>query len=661
MSRVAIAALLVPSIAAALVIGGCACEPEGCVDLDEDGFGLRCSSGEDCDDTNPERNASCTLVPAPDCDASPSSPGCPCLPEQRETCYRGPGGTRGIGVCRAGRTECVNGHFGLCEGEVRPQTFELCNLGDDDCDGRVDERVTSPCGACDATCVGGVWGNAESPFTAEDPLALTEDRSLTLAQTTVTSSTVWITNTADGTVSRLDARTATERSRHFTAEPVGPLAEPTRVAVDWNDDAWVLNRTFGGQGSATKIAGDLSRCIDRDGDGSITTSSGSDVVPFDRDECVLLHVALGAPAAAGEDGSVPRAIAIDGDRGLDGASGGSPWIGLYGEHAAVHVDGLSGEVLERVELGDVAPYLAAIDSLGVVWMGSQRGVLVRIDPTFSPPDTTRVELDDDCYETYSLAIDVADRLYLTGYGCDRVWRYEPWSRRLTPLDVPPSPRGAAIALGDGAMRQDSLWIAHTGGMASEISLETFSVLRTLDLDDDTSGLEPRQTIGAAVDAIGHAWVESETGGPSGGGLVSRIDVASGRVDAQIEVGRAPHVQGDLTGWQRLGERAPEGTARHVFEGCGEFATDWQAVHVHAQLGSGGEIAVSVRRADDVAALASTPFVAIGTVPAMSSPFDVSTLDDGGVVEVEVTLRTRSHRSAPVLELLGLEWDCGGPG
>lgn len=631
----------------------------GCVDLDEDGFGLRCPIGEDCDDGNPERTLDCVGVPPPDCDATPSAPGCPCLPEQRETCYRGDNETRGVGLCRAGRTQCVNGHFGLCVGEVLPELFESCDLTDDDCDGRVDERVTSPCGACDPACVGGVWGNAETPFTAEDPLVLTEASSLTLAETFVTTSTVWVTNTADGTVSRLDANDAIERSRHFSAEPMGPLAEPTRVAVDWSGDAWVLNRTFGGQGSATKIAGELERCVDRDGDGMITTSSGSDVVPFDRDECVLLHVPLGAPAPEGEDGSVPRAIAIDGDRGLDEASGGNPWIGLYGEHAAVQLDGLTGEVLRRVELDDVAPYLAAIDSLGIVWMGSQRGVLVRIDPSFEPPDTTRIELDDDCYETYSLAIDGQDRLYLTGFGCDRVWRYEPWRGVFQPLDVPPSPRGAALRHDERV--GDSLWVAHTGGMVSEISLETFSVLRTIDLDDEASGLLPRQTIGAGIDTVGHAWFTSETGGPNGGGLATRLDLLALRVDAQVEVGRGPHVQGDLTGWQRLGERAPEGTTSHVFEGCGEFATDWRNVHVHARLGIGGEILVEVRRADDVAGLSAQPFVAIGTLPASSSPLPVGSLEDGGVVEVQVTLRTRSHRSAPVLELLGLEWDCGGPG
>lgn len=640
-------------IAGGVGVGGC--EPDGCVDADEDGLGLRCPAGPDCDDTNPERTTDCDVVPPPDCNVSPTSPGCPCLPDELDTCYRGPAGTRGVGACRVGRVRCTNGHFGLCLGEVLPQTLERCDGVDDDCDGRVDERVTSPCGACDASCVGGVWGNDDAPFTASPPLVLTEHRALTLEQRELAAATVWVTNTADGTVSRLDASRALELSRHLTAEPSGANAEPTRVAVDFAGDAWVLNRTFGGQGSATKIAGSPERCVDRDGDGVITTSSGPSPVPFARDECVLVHVPVGEPAHDGEDGAVPRAIAIDGDRGLDGASGGNPWIGLYGEHAVVQLDGVTGAALRRIALDDVAPYLAAIDSLGVVWIGSQRGVLVRIDPTTAPPTSTRIELRDDCFETYSLAIDTQDRLYLTGYSCDRVWRYEPWRGVFTPLTVPPSPRGAALV-------GDSLWLAHTGGLATEVALDTFTVRRTIDLGSTELGSEltPRQTIGSALDSVGHAWLVSETGGAHGGGLATRVSLASGAVDAQVEVGRAPHVQGDLSGWQRIGQRAPEGSARHVFTGCGEGdPTDWRAIHVHAQLGTGGELEVQARRASDEASLASVPLQTVGLLPRDAASIPL-TLEPGGVVEVVVTLRTRSHRSAPLLELVGLEWACSGP-
>jgi streptogramin lyase len=639
-----------------LVLTGGGCEPTGCVDADEDGFGLRCALGPDCDDTNPERNRDCLAVPPPDCEASPSLPGCPCLEGQSAACYRGPAGTRGVGICRAGRLRCVAGHFGRCEGEVLPNVFELCNLADDDCDGRVDERVTSPCGACDASCVGGVWGSAETPFEAETPLALTDDGSLTLAIRPITTSTVWVPNSEDGTLSRIDAETAVETARYATADLTGVPPEPSRVAVDWNGDAWVLNRAFGGQGTVTKIAASLARCVDRDEDGTIRTSRGpEDVLPFGDDECVLLHVPVGSPAPPGSDGAVPRAIAIDGDRSLDGASGGDVWVGLHGEEAVVELDGLTGEVRRRIETAGFAPYMAAFDARGVLWLGSQRGVLLRIDPSFEPPDVTRVELDAPCYETYSLAIDREDRLYLTGFACDRVWRYTPWRGVFEPLTVPASPRGAALG-------GDELWIAHSDGRATVVSVASFSVVTTVDLDlGPGEPLRPRDTVGAATDGLGRVWLVSEAGGPSGGGLATRIDATARSVDAQVEVGRSPHAQGDLSGWQRVGEREPEGIARHVFLGCETgFATDWQRLHLDATPGAGGSVAVSIRRAERVEALPSEPFVPLGVFPGVALPIDLD-VADGGVIEVEVVLRSGSHRSAPVLRRVGIEWGCGGPG
>jgi MYXO-CTERM domain-containing protein len=56
------------------------------------------------------------------------------------SCYTGPAGTAGRGVCRAGTQTCATGRWGSCAGQVLPRT-ETCNRTDDDCDGRVDDGV----------------------------------------------------------------------------------------------------------------------------------------------------------------------------------------------------------------------------------------------------------------------------------------------------------------------------------------------------------------------------------------------------------------------------------------------------------------------------------------------------------------------------------------
>lgn len=63
-----------------------------------------------------------------------------CLPGDTRSCYTGPAGTAGVGICRAGTQTCrADGSgFGACIGEVLPRA-EQCNGLDDDCDGSVDE------------------------------------------------------------------------------------------------------------------------------------------------------------------------------------------------------------------------------------------------------------------------------------------------------------------------------------------------------------------------------------------------------------------------------------------------------------------------------------------------------------------------------------------
>ena len=57
-----------------------------------------------------------------------------------ETCYTGPAGTEGVGLCTAGTQTCEAGLFNTCS-DITP-VAELLNDLDDDCDGVVDNGVT---------------------------------------------------------------------------------------------------------------------------------------------------------------------------------------------------------------------------------------------------------------------------------------------------------------------------------------------------------------------------------------------------------------------------------------------------------------------------------------------------------------------------------------
>ena len=69
------------------------------------------------------------------------------VPGSTRSCYTGPNGTEGVGLCTAGLETCSGGMFGSCVGEVTPQP-ELCNSLDDNCDGQTDEGNPEGGGAC---------------------------------------------------------------------------------------------------------------------------------------------------------------------------------------------------------------------------------------------------------------------------------------------------------------------------------------------------------------------------------------------------------------------------------------------------------------------------------------------------------------------------------
>ncbi|MDI1436022.1 hypothetical protein [Polyangium sorediatum] len=73
-----------------------------------------------------------------------------CTSGEVESCYSGPAGVIGVGVCQSGIRICsASGTFGACQGETLPST-EVCGNGlDEDCNGAVDDPAV-----CNGSCVG---------------------------------------------------------------------------------------------------------------------------------------------------------------------------------------------------------------------------------------------------------------------------------------------------------------------------------------------------------------------------------------------------------------------------------------------------------------------------------------------------------------------------
>lgn len=613
------------------------CDDPKCVDEDFDGYGQRCAMGPDCDDHNQGRNVDCEAVPPPDCEATPTATGCPCSFGAVVDCYAGADGTMDVGACRGGTSMCVSGFFGVCRDQVVP-VADVCNDVDDDCDARTDERVRSPCGGCNDACTGATWGVGEHPFVPNDALVLTDAPALELARVPLTSDALWIANSGEDTVSRIDVDAEAEVARHTSGGD-----DPSRVAVDYRGDVLVTNRAFDGQSTVTKIAADLARCVDRDDSGTIRTSTSPlDVPALGEDECVLWSVDVGAPLA------IARAVAVDGSIDPLGDDGGDVWVGLHRTREIVRLDGRDGSEIDRVSLA-VEPFHAVFDPRGVLWVLSLDGYLVSIDRRGSTPVYETRAIPYACYQLYGMAIDARGDIVLTGYACNQVIHYSPRTRTFRVTETPANARSATF-LGARA------WVSHTDGHVSELRTSPLGVTRAVDLH--ALGFAPLDTIGVAIDGADMLWAVSAIGGGDGRGLATRVDPDSGEVVAQVPVGLAAHVQGDLTGRARTGAFVPEGSTTQVFAGCTDLLTEWRAIHVDADYGAVGTVRVEARWGADAAEREAAPFVLLGTLPDDAAPLPLE-VSDGGELELRLTLATSARDGTPSVRAVGVEYRCTG--
>ncbi len=76
-----------------------------------------------------------------------------------QSCYSGPLGTEGVGLCESGVQTCTAGVFGgACVGEVVPAGIETCDNRDEDCDAQIDEAAAG--GPLVQSCYSGTVGTA---------------------------------------------------------------------------------------------------------------------------------------------------------------------------------------------------------------------------------------------------------------------------------------------------------------------------------------------------------------------------------------------------------------------------------------------------------------------------------------------------------------------
>jgi sugar lactone lactonase YvrE len=356
---------------------------------------------------------------------------------------------------------------------------------------------------------------------------------------------IWIANTGEGTVSKIDTRSEIEVARYITS-PFGMEAagDPSRTSVNMAGDMIVLNRRHptlysGTASSVTKIAGRPDHCVDKNKNGTIETSSGpQDVLDWGKDECVLWNKPL-----LNKSGNIivaARAAAWDGLSDPDTGKGGHVWVGScesleHGQNIQDYImqlDGDSGEIIKTLPI-DGCAYGAAMDSSRHVWFVDRAAKykVFSLDIT----DFTLKPFKIDA--GYGMAVDTKGRIWAAGdYGLNKISRYDPETDELKTITLDSKynfPRGTATGI---KKSKGYVWVAENHGYLLKLDEETMALAGEFSL--------PGQgTIGVAIDYDGYVWVVSQSKSE-----VYKFDPETENLST-IKVGLHPYTYSDMTGVQ----------------------------------------------------------------------------------------------------------------
>lgn len=371
------------------------------------------------------------------------------------------------------------------------------------------------------------------------------------------TSYIWIANSVEGTVSKLDTTNGEEVARYFTG-PQEMSSDPSRTSVNLYGDAAVTNRDpYPGNSSVTKFAASEEDCVDRNGNGLIDTSHGpNEVLRWGEDECMIWNTPLTSEVDEypeyGEMFSLgARATAWDGTEDPTTGIGGSVWIGSLYTGEIFQLDGDSGEVIARTrwtweggsdpwgygEGGALGTYGGAMDGRGNFWVFDGSQYIGRVNTSTLEIDTFEVPCG------YGVAVDAQDRVWTSGSYC--VNRFDPDTEENTTYHAEDCDEGMdpengrydrCFFRGLAVDGQGSVWVADTAGSLLRVNEARVELDRRIPLP-------ARGIVGVAVDYYGKVWAVSQENDAA-----LRLDPSTLDVD-RFPVGSGPYTYSDMTGHQ----------------------------------------------------------------------------------------------------------------
>lgn len=472
---------------------------------------------------------------------------------------------------------------------------------------------------------------------------------LQLNTATTTFPFIWIALSGRGTIAKIDTATGTILGEYSTTSDGDDSHNPSRTTVSLDGSVWAGNRN---QSSVVHVGlREANQCIDRNGNGTIETSTGyGDVEPWPggtfsnssavsqaQDECIIGYV-----DTQGGDA-----------RHLSATATGDIWVGSYGgSHMFQLIDGDTATVLRTEGPFACGGYGGLIDGNGIIWSATSGSSVLRWNPNAptSATNPTCIPINN-----YGLAIDSGGNIWVSTLG-------EGVVRKLAPdgTVIGTFAQGNPNAQGLAVDSNDHVWIS-----SSLFSGATVAHLKNDGTFIGNVVIGGNGPTGIAVDAAGKIWsanINSSDAtridpalGPIGADGVTPI----GAVDLTVPLPNAsPYNYSDMTGALLLGSTSPQGTWAVVQDG-GAAATTWGKIvwntEPQGNVPSGASITVVARAADTEAGLGAQTFVNVqsGTAFALTGRF----------LQVQVTLKPNAAGTSPVLSdirICSAAATCGAP-
>jgi streptogramin lyase len=347
---------------------------------------------------------------------------------------------------------------------------------------------------------------------------------------------IWVANSPESTVSKIDTSTVQEVGR-FVTRPT-PEGNPSRTSVSISGRKVAVANRHGG---VVAIWANQDDCDpNKNGTPGLQTSTSSSALPWDEDDCVAWYTAF-------DDWTVQRPIAWapgvfnegsctwQNERVWTAGCGGGfqPGFGS-GPTNVVRLNGDSGEIEDQIVMdtypcSGFGPYGGAVDSAGNFWMTLNNGPLGFVDA-----ETLEWTIYDKPQDvaSYGMTIDAKGRPWVTSYSQTvGVARFDPMTQMWATTGELVGYQQSGIAQGDDGR----IWIAGSfNGVNGIAGLDP----ETLAVTDIIEGVSSGK--GVSGDGDGYIW-------RAGGSMATRFNPDDGTSTVYTGLNGA-YTYSDMTGF-----------------------------------------------------------------------------------------------------------------